>query len=111
MAKLDIILEQIVGLRGDISRTEQKVDSLNERLFDADSGAVPALWGAYRGTKVNIEAADTCAKEAKATVTAVQQKMDTQKAYIMGYASGASLVLTAAWFIAKAALVKLGWIH
>ena len=57
-----------------------KIEALDNRLFAAASGALPAMWG-------EIKAAKIAAVDASALATKVDGKVNNQRAYVAGFSA------------------------
>lgn len=97
MASETTLHEDIREIRGMLTeivaqsaRTEQKVDSLDKRLYNGGSGAIPTLFNKFDMLKTSIE---TQVGEAKAKASVAVSKVNTQHAYAAGYATGALAIL------------------
>jgi hypothetical protein len=105
----DTMHEDIREIRGMLNeliaqsaRTEQKVDSLDKRLYNGGFGAIPTLFSKFDALKVSVELG---VNEAKSKASEAISKVNTQHAYAAGYATGAIAILgTLKYFLGKIGL-------
>lgn len=96
--KVEEILNTQTEIKVAQGRIEQKVDDLNERLFNGGTGAIPV---AFR----NIKEVREAAQGATAAAAAVSKRVD----HINWYAAGVAGTLTVLFAMFSKLGHKLGW--
>ena len=91
------IREMVHELTKSMARTEQKTDSLNERLFNGGSGAVPTIWTKFSHVQAEIT---QVREEGAAEIVVVKKEFSDLKstvnnrhAWTAGYAAAVVTLL------------------